>query len=160
MMQPGVQLHNSHEGLICRHAVTGEEVKWIEVSKRLTFSAACRAAIGDVLTDDDLDEMFPLAVVLGQGVFSPVCFFSNFAASEYIFIACSFLLRLVCCMHGAHASARKGVFAQHGHLTYLKRLAVGVLFLFRGTNRLTMLPLHACAIFAHAHASCAELPFK
>jgi hypothetical protein len=55
-----------------RYAASGEEVKWYKESRRLTFSAACRAAVGDILTDSDLDEMFPLADVLGQAAFAPV----------------------------------------------------------------------------------------
>lgn len=55
-----------------RVAKKGEEVKWYNISKRLTFSAACRAATGTALTDEDLDEMFPIAVKFGHGVFSPV----------------------------------------------------------------------------------------
>jgi hypothetical protein len=56
----------------CRYAASGEEVKWFKASKRLTFSAACRAAIGDVLSTEELDELFPLATTMGQGIFSPV----------------------------------------------------------------------------------------
>lgn len=55
-----------------RHASSGEEFQWWYVSKRLTFSAAMRAALGDVLSKKDMDDLFPLACVMGQGVFAPV----------------------------------------------------------------------------------------
>jgi hypothetical protein len=35
----------------------------------LTFSAVCRAAMRDVLSKEELDELFPVASVIGQGVF-------------------------------------------------------------------------------------------
>ena len=59
--------------MLRRYAESGEEVQWWYVSKRLTFSAAMRAALGDELSRQDMDELFPIATGMGQGVFSPVC---------------------------------------------------------------------------------------
>lgn len=57
----------------CRIAASGEQVEWYPAAKRLTFPAACRAAIGDVLTKEDLDHLFPFVNTVGQAVFSLVC---------------------------------------------------------------------------------------
>lgn len=62
----------SFKFLWCRWAAGGEEVQFYKAAKRLTFSAACRAAIGDVLSRQELDQLFPTAVTLGNGVFSVV----------------------------------------------------------------------------------------
>ena len=61
---------------MCRHAASGDEVRWWEASKRLTFSAAARAALGDVLSTKDMDELFPLACEAGSGIYRlvrPAC---------------------------------------------------------------------------------------
>jgi hypothetical protein len=93
----GMRSHSAHSEsfsacIICitcamfRYAASGEEVKWYKESRRLTFSAACRAAVGDILTDSDLDEMFPLADVFGQAAFAPVCVFSFLHYALFLFV--------------------------------------------------------------------------
>lgn len=38
----------------------------------MTFPAAARAALGDVLTEQDMDDMFPLSYELAKGVYKLV----------------------------------------------------------------------------------------
>lgn len=45
----------------------------------MAFSVACKAAVGDLLTKEDLDYLFPLAEQTGNASFSPV---SRFAPSQ------------------------------------------------------------------------------
>ena len=56
----------------CRYTDSGEEVQWWYVGKRLAFSAAMRAALGDALSKQDLDELFPPANAMNAGVFAVV----------------------------------------------------------------------------------------
>jgi hypothetical protein len=64
--------HDSDAWHPCRCAAAGKEVKWVQTSKRMAFRPACRAALGDLLSKEELDAIFPLSITMGQGTFSPV----------------------------------------------------------------------------------------
>lgn len=91
--------------IACRLATKEQEIKWYNISKRLTFSAACRAAIGDVLNKKELDDLFPIASTVGKGVFSVVCI-----CFSYLVFAHVLLRESVRCMHDAQHVAKKPPF--------------------------------------------------
>ena len=62
-------LHGLHA---CRYTALEEEFQFFEVSKRVAYSAAVRAAISDILSKEELDDMFPRSVQAGKGVFDLV----------------------------------------------------------------------------------------
>jgi hypothetical protein len=53
-------------------AQRGEEVPWRVESRSMAFSVAARAALGDLLTQKDIDTLFPWFEALSKGTFSLV----------------------------------------------------------------------------------------
>lgn len=53
-------------------AQAGEEVKWWTEARKLAFSVACRAACGNLLTQEDVQYLYPLGVVHGDALFAQV----------------------------------------------------------------------------------------
>jgi hypothetical protein len=53
-------------------AASGSEVRWYNETKRMAFSAAARAAVGSMLTDDEVDLLFQDHLTLSAGAFASV----------------------------------------------------------------------------------------
>jgi hypothetical protein len=56
----------------CRAAQSGQKVLFHKMIRRAAYRAAVSAALGDLLSQQDVDHLYPIAVTHGEAAFSPV----------------------------------------------------------------------------------------
>ena len=61
-----------HSCSACRAANLGEEMQWYAQVKWMTYNVGLYAALGDLLTQKDLENLFPHADILGRAMFASV----------------------------------------------------------------------------------------